>query len=217
MDRQIPEISFKPLSEGLGFHPFSDGLPYAPSVKQQRPAAPAPARILNTQPVSKTIQPVPPQKPVVAAQPAPIVAPQPTESVSVEARKWYLMRRVMAYGFDWLSCGGFFAGVLSAFLWESESFYRLLLNPSVFIVTILFFIAFNWLLITFQEVVFKTSLGKKLFKLGFQASGSALLLRAFLFVLSAGFFGLGLFWALVDRKKRCWHDIGLGIQPVEQI
>jgi len=25
-----PELSFAPLSEGLGFHPFSDGLPYAP-------------------------------------------------------------------------------------------------------------------------------------------------------------------------------------------
>src|SRR5689334_11933992 len=40
MEKQLPpksskptpknEISFRPLTEGLGFHPFSDGLPYAP-------------------------------------------------------------------------------------------------------------------------------------------------------------------------------------------
>lgn len=33
------QISFRPITEGLGFHPFSDGLPYAPvapSVKSPR-------------------------------------------------------------------------------------------------------------------------------------------------------------------------------------
>lgn len=32
MDR---EIRFKPLTDGLGFHPFEDGLPYAPASKKQ--------------------------------------------------------------------------------------------------------------------------------------------------------------------------------------
>lgn len=33
------EIQFKPLGEGLGFHPFADGLPYAPQSPSQRLAA----------------------------------------------------------------------------------------------------------------------------------------------------------------------------------
>ena len=26
---------------------------------------------------------------------------------------------------------------------------------------------------------------------------------------------LGIVWALFDRKKRCWHDLVAGIQPIE--
>src|SRR4051812_22981324 len=33
MEKTRQPIDFKPLSEGLGFHPFADGLPYAPVVK----------------------------------------------------------------------------------------------------------------------------------------------------------------------------------------
>src|ERR1700687_3561817 len=40
MEQGGKRIDFKPITQGLGFHPFSDGLPYAPVSKAaQRPQA----------------------------------------------------------------------------------------------------------------------------------------------------------------------------------
>ena len=34
-----PKLNFKPLSEGLGFHPYSNGLPYSPANPTPQPAS----------------------------------------------------------------------------------------------------------------------------------------------------------------------------------
>ena len=42
---------------------------------------------------------------------------------------------------------------------------------------------------------------------GGPVSWSACLLRYLVALVSVSAFGLGILWALVDRKKRCWHDL----------
>src|SRR3954451_2812491 len=59
-------ISFRPVSEGLGFHPFSDGLPYAPMGKNPKPVstggagavAAGPPRIALNPPMLKSPKPM---------------------------------------------------------------------------------------------------------------------------------------------------------------
>lgn len=36
------------------------------------------------------------------------------------------------------------------------------------------------------------------------------LLRLFVGIISISLFGLGILWALVDQKNRCWHDLAAG-------
>jgi len=42
---------------------------------------------------------------------------------------------------------------------------------------------------------------------GGPVSWPACLLRYLVALVSLSVFGLGILWALVDRKKRCWHDL----------
>src|SRR4051794_28786408 len=39
------ELSFAPITDGLGFHPFSNGLPYAPVTKPATPSSPTAPRV----------------------------------------------------------------------------------------------------------------------------------------------------------------------------
>ena len=43
-----PELKFSPITEGLGFHPFSDGLPYAPVTKSREAQAERPPADLSS-------------------------------------------------------------------------------------------------------------------------------------------------------------------------
>lgn len=43
-----------------------------------------------------------------------------------------------------------------------------------------------------------------------QVSRMQCVLRFFAAVVSLAFFALGIVWALVDKKKRCWHDLAAG-------
>ncbi len=79
----------------------------------------------------------------------------------------------------------------------------------------LFLIGFSWIMVLAQEIAFGTSLGKRFFNLAITGSNSALFLRAFFFIVSFGFFGLGILWALFDSDRRCWHDIIVETQPQE--
>jgi hypothetical protein len=72
-----------------------------------------------------------------------------------------------------------------------------------------------WLLIAAQEVAFGTSLGKRLLGLRIRGSAGAALGRSLLFLPSLALLGLGVLWALLDRRKRCWHDVASGAELEE--
>jgi hypothetical protein len=220
-----PEISFRPITEGLGFHPFSDGLPYAPIAKNPRPSPPpiSPAMVNSMGAGAVAAGPskmVFPNRPVVPNIVVPVAQKESVDK-RIQKRKpitlgrYYLTRRMLAYFFDTglniALCGAGFC----ALVWNEGINTDFFTSPSIMIMVGLFLGLFNWLLITFQDVVFSTSIGKHVFGLRLRPHGPLLLLRALFFIPSVGLFGLGLLWSLVDSKKRCWHDRIVGIQPFE--
>jgi uncharacterized RDD family membrane protein YckC len=127
----------------------------------------------------------------------------------------YLIKRIFAYLFDSiinisLCVAAFILAMLRLNL-NPDS----LLNPNIVLLPVIFLFVFNWALITAQEVAFGTSLGKRVFGLALNGSAAVTFLRAFFFIPSLGFCGVGLLWALFDRKKRCWHDVAADLQPIE--
>lgn len=237
------ELSFEPLSEGLGFHPFSDGLPYAPTSKAPTAKASSQTRDLGMGAgavsaglpsfASPKIQAPRVSVPVAQPQPyqpqAPMVQPQRTSaalstmvtspSLAAELEPsfgfGYMVKRVFAYLFDSLFNVGLCVGALSAALWRQDMNPEVLLTPGIVLVSVLFLAVFNWAITTAQEVAFGTSIGKRLFGLAIQGSTSAIFLRAFFFLPSICFGGIGILWAVFDRRRRCWHDLVVDLQPIE--
>jgi uncharacterized RDD family membrane protein YckC len=229
------EIEFRPLTPGLGFHPFSDGLPYAPLKKKNTTTtgtgavAAGPATFAKTLPTlaPRTIATprvsVPVATPVVQqAAPAPSTSTafnSPTSAAKPFAEPAYgfvyLVKRSLAYIIDSSLNTALLATALSLVLVNQNIQPDALMNAGVMLLTILFFVLFNWALITAQEIAFGSSVGKRIFGLTIRGSTSAIFLRAFFFLPSAGFCALGLIWALFDKRKRCWHDLVVGAQPIE--
>jgi uncharacterized RDD family membrane protein YckC len=127
----------------------------------------------------------------------------------------YLFKRAFAYLIDTAFNLALCAGALSGALWKQELSPELLLNPGIIIVAALFLAFFNWAITTAEEVAFGTSIGKRIFGLAIQGSASAIFLRAFFFIPSACFGGIGLLWSVFDRRRRCWHDLVVDLQPME--
>ena len=125
------------------------------------------------------------------------------------------MKRAFAYLLDSAFNLALCAAALSAALWKQDLSPELLLNPGVILVASLFLGVFNWAITTAQEVAFGTSIGKRVFGLGIQASASAIFLRSFFFLPSLFFAGIGLIWSFFDKRKRCWHDLVVDVQPQE--
>jgi hypothetical protein len=145
---------------------------------------------------------------------APSPAPAP-QALPFRFGFGYLFRRIIAYGVDTMINTTVCVLALSAVFIHQDLSWDAFSNPSLLALSILFLVMFNWAVITAQEVVFRTSLGKRMFGLGFKGETSGLFLRAFFFLPSGFFMGLGLLWALFDRRKRCWHDHALDLQPLE--
>jgi uncharacterized RDD family membrane protein YckC len=127
----------------------------------------------------------------------------------------YLIKRLFAYLLDTSFNLALCSGALSLALWKQDLSPELLLNPGIVLIAILFLAVFNWAITTAQEVAFGTSIGKRIFGLALNGGTSAVFLRAFFFLPSICFGGLGLIWALFDRRKRCWHDMVVDLQPIE--
>jgi uncharacterized RDD family membrane protein YckC len=127
----------------------------------------------------------------------------------------YLVKRIFAYLLDTAFNLSLCVGALSIALWKQDLNPELLLNPGIVAVSVLFLAVFNWAITTAQEVAFGTSIGKRIFGLSLEGSTSAVFLRAFFFLPSVCFAGIGLIWSLFDRRKRCWHDMVVDLQPVE--
>jgi RDD family len=215
-------IEFKALTDGLGFHPFSNGLPYAPITPQSTPRpAPKPnfesgtgaysagrPTFVTTQRVQ--VQRAAPQAQTLVAKAPPLLPIQPPH-YGFE----YIARRFLAYFVDSFLNMSLGAGTLFLVLWKQDSNLESLLNPSILVISALFLMFFNWAMITAQEVAFHTSVGKKFFGLQLHGSLGAILMRAILFVPSSAVFGLGVLWILFSGNGRCWHDSASGAQPQE--
>ncbi len=232
------EILFKPITEGLGFHPFSDGLPYAPIAKGPKIHPPTetqggpfgaqvagPAQFITRSIPSRVSSPAPQISVPVAKVPVQEISPSLSEKLAASARNAgappvngsfgfaYSVKRVFAYFLDMTINGILFAAALGSFVIKQDFNLEVLMNPSVILLLALVFGFANWFFISFQEIFFKTSLGKRIFGLGLYGSGTQRFLRALFFIPSIGFFGLGILFSLFDRKKRCWHDRLVNLQP----
>jgi uncharacterized RDD family membrane protein YckC len=250
----MSELEFKPITEGLGFHPFADGLPYAPVSKtaaSQKPADPAvrqttapAAQPMGTgavaagvarpvrfpQPATGPTKPmgtgavaagpaIPVRsQPTVRAKPAPqVAAPTQARTPSVEVTETfgfgYLMERIAAFTLDTaLILSGLAAGTsfyLSTYAVPSGRE----MNSQDLAYILLVVGSLHWALMTFQEVAFGTTIGKRIFGLRIPGSAAAVFLRSFFFVPSLLFGGLGLLTAVFDKRRRCLHDLIADVQP----
>ncbi len=207
-------LEFKPITEGLGFHPFSDGLPYAPVTKTQvkNTTRVGTAPQISHPPLVPTIPKfvTPPQAPVHKH------IPQPLE-ISKTYGASYVFLRILSFTIDTVFNLVLSIMLLSIVLILENISPELLLGPTTILISLLFLAVFNWAVITAQEVVFQTSIGKKMFGLNIQGSAIRIFLRAVLFIPSFIFAGAGLVWALFDSQKRCWHDRAVNIQPTETL
>lgn len=226
-------IEFKALTDGLGFHPFSNGLPYAPVTPKSAPkpsfesgtgaysagrptfampqkAQASPQALKSEAPTQPRVQFQTQARHPVQAKAQPLLPAQPPH-YGFE----YIAKRFLAYFVDSFLNMSLGAGGLFLVLWKQESNLESLLNPSVLLVSALFLMFFNWALITAQEVAFHTSVGKKFFGLQLNGSLGAILMRAILFVPSTAVFGLGVLWIVFSGDGRCWHDSASGAQPQE--
>ena len=127
----------------------------------------------------------------------------------------YLAKRSVAYLLDTAFNTGLCAGTFGFALWKQGISPETLIGPSMIFLFVVFLCTFNWAIMTAQEMAFGTTLGKRIFGLALDGSGAAIFLRAFFFLPSAGFLAVGLLWGIFDRRKRCWHDLVVNLQPIE--
>ena len=212
------EIQFQPLSEGLGFHPFANGLPYTPPTRTQKvervPVGMGVSMGVGAEAAGKPVfaRPAPKTVPNLSI---PVVTPSPLLEVDENFGLAYSFKRVLAFSLDCTIHSGLAITALSCGLWKQGINPEMLLNSGILIVAVLFLCFFNWAMTTAQEIAFGTTAGKRVFGLHLEGETSAVFIRAVLFVPSLLFCGIGIFWAFGDANWRCWHDVASGIQPRE--
>ncbi len=240
MDR---EINFKPLTDGLGFHPFADGLPYAPASKSapKTPAtgtgAVAAGRPQFAYPAGPAASPRGPALPSTPIDTAAEKIRRELESIQAQrldqarasaARKQdmqaqlvlnygvgYSFQRAFAYLLDSAFNLSICASILSTALLSTDLENLRDLSPLAIISVGVFLFACNWALLAAQEVAFGTTIGKRIFGLRLRGTGFECFIRALFFLPSLLFGGLGIWIALFDSRKRCWHDRMTKLQPTE--
>ena len=240
---QKPNVSFEPLHSGLGFHPFSDGLPYSVPNKNRMSTSARPSPQLS-KPTPQTLQqpladrmnsrPENPRRqenfrpPMEGPWVPPVLpqgtrptwktasntsAPLPKKIISESPGASYLIARVFSYGIDCLVHTSLVGGIIWLTLWFNEMDLRILTYSGMLPVIAVFLIAFNWFLVTLQELIFHTSLGKSLFQLVIPASRGKILFRSLIFIPSA-LSGIGLIFGIFNRKRSCLHDLPFETQPI---
>jgi len=215
-----------PLSKGAGA--VAAGSPTfafpKPSVSAtqsvQRAAAGAATARVSVPVAPQLISPPRPQSVPQAARPGVETARKapPVEQRLIAEEKpgyIYLLKRFVAYGVDLLLSTSVLISVLFAWqAWDPRGLGKLLDPISIEMLGVIGLV-FHWVLLLVTEVIFLSSFGKRLMGLKLAASRSEAILRAFFFVPVVAFGGLGILWALVDRRKRCWHDHIVDSQPIE--
>jgi hypothetical protein len=224
---QSAPVLFEPLSEGLGFHPFAEGLPYGgaqsvvgratPEVRPGIPAA-APARGQSDTVLAGPVRWVLPERErgEEAFDLELVLGESPQKSVHPEGLSLgYVFARVMAYGFD-LSLNALLEVACALGLsWSGYVSFEFLKSWSALQSFGVVFILSGWVLIGVQEVTFQNSAGKAL--LGMTLAGGGRLriaLRSLLYPLALGFGGLGVLSSLLNVRKACWHDRWTQVQPI---
>lgn len=206
-------LDFKPVTEGLGFHPFSDGMPYAPLQKNRnRPAvnSTAPTGVHPGEPPLEMGTGAEVAGPVTMAETLPKMTQAPWTPGNL-----YLFQRAMAYLLDQLVLGILFLGMISAMISNHLIGADVLLHPEALIFAAAVFFTMGWLIIVSQEVILGSTLGKRIFRLGFEPKPFRIFLRALLFIPCSLFLGIGLFWGVFNVTKTCLHDRLAGIQPID--
>ncbi|MBL7716911.1 MAG: hypothetical protein JNL01_15715 [Bdellovibrionales bacterium] len=209
---------FKPLGEGLGFHPYADGLPYATTskVSQALPKSAARASVPPQFQQKQNVRPAGDWRAQLQKQATPDLSQKNTQAVvdhfvQLESREaefgWaYLFRRCVAGVIDF-----FMAAVAANLLTRSLS--DGIADPGVLFIHALIWIFTIWALLLAQDFVFKTSIGKWLLGLRLKGSRIRILGRSLAMIPSFGFVGVGLVWMLFHGKRRAWHDDVTGLQP----
>lgn len=211
------ELEFKAINDGLGFHPFSEGLPYSPPTKKNVSYSTGAGAVSAGTPIF-----VYPSQP---SPPAPVIAPKIENKTPIEnLPRWDLKREDLSYSFKraiafLIDCFFSTALCLSAFtiaIWKQNLRWELLKSFDSLLLVGVFVVFFNGALIMAQEIGLKTTLGKRLVGLKIEGPSTLILLRSVLFFVSSITLGAGLLWALFDKEKRCWHDVATGIRPTRR-
>ncbi len=223
------KIQFKPLHEGMGFHPFSDGLPYAPESKTKSTHAGTGAvsagrpqfatQSFNTsKPMGTARQMQQQAQPVAQSMGQPLVQPyvQPQKQTQMQRAKTttntrpatvtshapsddIIRRRAFAYLMDTVIHAGFWLATNLAALY----FFKFQIDSEIlkdnFVHFGVFFLLSQWMFVSLQEVLFENSLGKLFFNLEFKRNHGSLMLRSILFMGGLLFFGMGLYFRPQDR------------------
>jgi hypothetical protein len=206
------KIKFKPLHEGMGFHPFSDGLPYAPESKAKAPmgtgatAAGRPRFTTQLPPQARTnlktarqLQAPAPQ-PIRQANPVRVQAkaPAPAPTTGIESPA-LIRQRIFAYLLDTVIHAGFWIGTnLAALLLFQFQIDGEIVRENFAQFTV-FFLFSQWMFIALQEVLFENSIGKSFFNLEFQRNHRSLFLRSMVFMVGAICLGLGFYFRPQDK------------------
>lgn len=149
----IKTKNFQALHDGIGFHPFSDGMPYAPikkdssSISQSQPTLPfttIEAPLLSTAPVS-----------ALSAGPH-------FFNRDVKATR---RMRFLAFSLDCIIHALFWATVSLGIAFIFDLHFGVLIDQFFEIPFILFYLFSQWTFIALQKRLFKTTLGKTFFNL----------------------------------------------------
>ncbi len=226
MEQQTPKqkIQFKPVHEGMGFHPFADGLPYAPASKTSTGSdsqtkvnlsqgtgavaagRPQFANLKNPQ-YSNPNAPTPSSArtyTTVKTAPAPaLVKPVQTPIAAapqtLPPEPTFIRRRVFAYLLDMTVHAGFWllTNLAALFIFQFQ------IDSEIFSENVMqfaaFFVVSQWIFIALQEMLFETTLGKVFFNLEFKRNHRSLLLRSLVFMLGIACLGLGFYFRPQDR------------------
>lgn len=212
----------------MGFHPFSDGLPYAPESKNKttttgsgataagRPqfatsttiptaqTAKATARQIQerrqTNPLSQLpISHVPMRDPLnLRAKPIEKVIPKAAPAPVMTMDASILRRRVFAYLMDTVIHAGFWLATNLTALF----LFKFQLDSEIlkdnFGQFFVFFMVSQWMFIALQEILFENSIGKVFFNLEFKRNHRSLFVRSFVFMVGLLAFGAGLYYRPQD-------------------
>lgn len=199
------KIKFKAISSGLGFHtlPESTAIPATP-------IQPLPMR-------SSGAVSAGPARPVPAAFTPKPTLPAPTPALAAEpiVERNLLWQRGTAYVLDtllyWSLCAALL--LLASLLLRVE--ISQFAAPEFIGLSVAFLAVFSWSVIAAQEIVFGTTLGKRLFDLRLEGSPIRILFRAILFLPTLLLAPITLIFALQDHRFRALHDRLSGVVPFE--